>query len=78
MSGLIPNVVTVSEDKTIVQVHHQLTTVNVEELQNVVTVDEQAPNDVFVSVNGSPTRSKQTALLYSSGAPWTVEIIVGT
>lgn len=70
------NNVSVSADNTIVQVNHQLTTVSVEELRNVVTVDEEAPNDVYVSVNGSPTRNQQTAILYSTGAPWTIEIDV--
>lgn len=70
------NNVNVSADSTIVQVNHQLTTVTVEELRNVVTVDETAPNDVYVSVNGSPTRNQRTAILYSTGAPWTVEFEV--
>lgn len=76
MSGT-QNIVTVTEDSTIVQVFHQGTTVSVEELQNTVVVDEESPNDVFVSINGSPTRREVTSILYSSGAPWTVEVIVG-
>jgi hypothetical protein len=71
-----PNNVTVSSDNTIIQVTDQMTTVSVEELKNVVTVDEESPNDVYVSVNGSPTRNRYTSILYSSGAPWTVEIDV--
>lgn len=77
MSGEYPNIVNVSEDSTIVNINHQDTTVTVEELRNIVTVDDQYPNDVYVSINGSPTRTYQTGILYSSGAPWTVVIEVG-
>lgn len=76
MSGQQNNV-TVTEESTIVQVFHQNTTVNVEELQNTVVVDEASPNEVFVSINGSPTRREATSILYSTGAPWTIEIEVG-
>lgn len=49
----------------------------VEELRNTVTVDEEAPNQVTVSINGSPLRATSTTLLHGVGAPWTIEIEVG-
>lgn len=57
----------------IVQVTQETTEVTVEELRNVVTVDADSPNDVYVSIVGSPRR---TTLLYGSGAPWTVIVEV--
>lgn len=50
--------------------------VKIEELKNVVVIDEQNPNKVTVSINGSPTRVQATSWLYNSGAPWTIEIDV--
>lgn len=50
--------------------------VQVEELKNIVQIDEINPNKVYVSVSGSPTRVQATSWLYSTGAPWTIEIDV--
>jgi hypothetical protein len=50
------------------------TRVTVEELRNTVVVDQAAPNNVYVS---AAAFSKQTALLYSDGPPWTVVVDVG-
>ena len=65
-----PNNVSVTGQPNIVHVDHQLTTVTVEELRNVVTVTEEFPNEVFVSITGDLTRVEKTSLLYGSGAPW--------
>ena len=46
----------------------------VEELRNVVTVDETAPTQVTVSINGSPLRATSTTILSGSGAPWTIVV----
>lgn len=51
--------------------------VNVEELRNSVIVDQSSPNQVTVSINGSPTRTNLTSLLHGTGAPWTIVIDVG-
>lgn len=51
------------------------TRVTVEELRNIVVVDQEAPNNVRVSLN---SLTAQTSLLYSDGPPWTVVIDVGT
>ena len=51
------------------------TRVTVEELRNIVVVDQEAPNNVRVSLNNL---TAQTSLLYSDGPPWTVVIDVGT
>lgn len=48
----------------------------VEELRNTVTVDESAPTQVTVSINGSPLRASSTTLLHGVGAPWTIVIDV--
>ena len=50
----------------------------VEELRNTVTVDETAPTQVTVSINGSPLRASSTTLLHGVGAPWTIIIDVET
>lgn len=47
--------------------------VNVEEIRNVVLVEAEQPNEVTVSVTGSP---KRTTLLYGEGAPWTIVLEV--
>lgn len=47
--------------------------VNVEEIRNVVLVEAEQPNEVTVSVTGSP---KRTTLLYGAGAPWTIVLEV--
>jgi hypothetical protein len=57
----------------IVQVTQETTEVVVEESRNVVTVDADNPNDVYVSITGSP---KRTTLLYGEGAPWTLVVDV--
>jgi len=49
--------------------------VTVEELRNVVYVDETAPNNVTVSLTGGTGTGAGWS--YGSGAPWTIEIIVG-
>jgi hypothetical protein len=41
----------------------------VEELRNAVYVDEQQPNFITVSVNGSPLRAMSTKIVYGVGAP---------
>ena len=51
--------------------------VNVEELRNVVYVDEQAPNNVTVSITGGAGGMGGAGWSYGSGAPWTIEIVVG-
>ena len=51
--------------------------VKVEELKNSIIIDQIDPNKVTVSINGSPTRIASTAWLYSTGAPWTIDIDVG-
>ena len=51
------------------------TRVTVEELRNIVVVDQEAPNNVRVSLN---SLTAQTSLLYSDGPPWTVVVDVGT
>jgi hypothetical protein len=51
------------------------TRVTVEELRNTVIVDQEAPNNVYVSIAARGTT--KTALLYSDGPPWTVVIDVG-
>lgn len=58
----------------IIQVTQETTEVTVEEMRNVVTVDADNPNDVYVSITGTP---KRTTLLYGEGAPWTVVVEVG-
>jgi len=52
--------------------------VKVEELRNTVTVDQSAPTEVTVSINGSPNRTNATTFLHGTGAPWTIIIDVGT
>jgi len=47
----------------------------VEEVRNVVTVNAEMPNEVYVSIAGSA--ASRTSLLYSDGPPWTVVIDVG-
>jgi hypothetical protein len=49
--------------------------VTVEELRNVVYVDEEAPNNVTVSIGGGSGAGAGWS--YGSGAPWTIEIILG-
>lgn len=51
--------------------------VNVEELRNAVIVEQDAPTEVTVSINGSPNRTNATTLLHGAGAPWTIVIDVG-
>jgi hypothetical protein len=41
----------------------------VEELRNTVFVDEQQPNNVTVSINGSPLRATSTRFVSDTGAP---------
>ena len=53
--------------------HAKPNIVNVEEISNVVIVDAEHPNEVTVSITGSP---KRTTLLYGEGAPWTVVVDV--
>lgn len=52
-------------------------TVTVEELRNVVYVDEQAPNNVTVSITGGAGGGTGAGWSYGSGAPWTIVIDVG-
>jgi len=47
--------------------------VTVEELRNVVYVDEEAPNNVTVSLTSAGSGA---AWSYGSGAPWTIVIEV--
>ena len=51
------------------------TRVTVEELRNVVVVDQEAPNNVYISV--AAFAKNQTAFLYSDGPPWSVVVDVG-
>lgn len=48
----------------------------VEEVRNVVTVNAEMPNEVYVSVFAGSAESARTRLLYSDGPPWTVVIDV--
>lgn len=47
--------------------------VNVEELKNIVTVSEDAPNEVYVTMAGSPSRVQRTQWLSDEGDPTTVD-----
>jgi hypothetical protein len=47
--------------------------VTVEELRNVVYVDEEAPNNVTVSLTSAGSGAGWS---YGSGAPWTIVIEV--
>lgn len=47
--------------------------VNVDELRNLVTVSEDSPNQVFVTMAGSPFRTVRTEWLSGNGDPTTVD-----
>jgi len=46
--------------------------INVEELKNIVTVNEDAPNEVIVTMAGTPNRVERTQWLSGEGDPTTV------
>ena len=46
----------------------------VEDQRNIVTINEEVPNTVIVTVPGINASIGGAAVIYGSGAPWTIEI----
>jgi hypothetical protein len=46
----------------------------VEDQRNIVTINEETPNTVIVTVPGINASIYSASIVYGSGAPWTIEV----
>lgn len=68
MTAQQPNRVYITEEST---------EITVEELRNEVVVDEESPNNIYVTVRRGDGGLGQSGWSYGVGAPWTITVEVG-